>query len=1133
MRNSTTKYISLLLVLLCVAFSVTAIAQETTGGVQGTVKDQNGAVVVGATVEVSGSALIGTRSATTDSGGSFRITQLPPGSYNIVVSSKGFTPLKQQGLMIQTGSLPTVNFTMKLGTSTVMEVTAETPQVDVTQSEVRANVTQEILTAIPKGRSFQSVIPFAAGARQEPMQGGTGSRTNGFQIDGASDGENVYMIDGINTTQIQNGGVGKNFQSDFIQEVQVKSSSFEAEYGGALGGVINAVPKRGSNAWHGELKMYYQSASLDANDICATGYTSGGSTVCGLRLDPTKAGLSSGARLDGTPQYYIPIKDSRHTIEPGYEIGGPIFKDRLWLFSSFIPSLDTTQRTTQFTGANAGPRRLSGTVNQMNAYNRLDYRAFDKLRLYASWNYAYSRSQGTLGASDSATGLFNSTLDLIPGGSRTDPNTLRADAGTVAPLSVWTFGGDWTPNSKTVVSSKYGYFYNNAETRGTPIGVRDVYDTTLSATTLDVTGAVIPNTGGIYQSAGFANIPSNVAQLYNPLSRKSWNTDVSYFVGNFFGSHTFKAGYMWSNQFNKVLVSANTAVVDFAWGTAYTPVTSTTACNAVKATNAAGLCQGLYGYFYVGGNATSQTGSSKAVDQALYFQDSWSVGHSGLTINAGIRFDSESNPAYDPTRFPNINFGWGDKIAPRIGASYDLLHNGKVKVYGSYGQFYDIMKLGLTRGSFGSDYWHQCVYALNTLNIASIVPTLGSGAGCGPSGPAPGVTAAQGTFIENVDFRATKNSTIDPPIQAGMKPVKTHEIVGGVDWAINPTWSLETRYSSKRLDNTIEDMSITDNLGFYVGNPGSVFGDLLHRPVDLLGNNVLTPVAFCAECPAVVKASRRYDGLEVSLIKAYKSNWYGKVTYTYSKLRGNYSGLTDTDSTDGGGGRHSPNNGRAFDLPTMTYLPSGKIDDGPLATDRPQTAKAFGYYRLHWLGQETWLGFTQSAFQGSPLSTCMPVVGTSSACQWAEGRGNFVNFTRNAATGDFVASSITQNARTAPFFQSDFNLRQVFKVHEKYSLVLQANAYNLLNQHSVVAVNEIAVAGSGLISPTRASRFAGDPQVDWNKVMTAYNYVDAVNGAGAFSGAAAQAKLTLASRYSLPTVFQTARQFRFEIHFIF
>src|SRR2546421_9633591 len=112
------------------------------------------------------------------------------------------------------------------------------------------------------------------------------------------------MIDGVNATDVQNGGVGKDFQTDFIQEVQIKSSSFEAEYGGALGGVINAVPKRGSNAWHGEILAYLRDNALNANDPCASGLTSGGagtfagfSTTCGLRLDPSKAGTNTTTRL--------------------------------------------------------------------------------------------------------------------------------------------------------------------------------------------------------------------------------------------------------------------------------------------------------------------------------------------------------------------------------------------------------------------------------------------------------------------------------------------------------------------------------------------------------------------------------------------------------------------------------------------------------------------------------------------------------------------------------------------------------------------------------------------------------------------------------------------------------------------
>ena len=106
-------------------------------------------------------------------------------------------------------------------------------------------VSRQTLDEMPKGRSFQSVVPLAPGARFEPLQSGTatsGAGAGGFQIDGASDSENVYMVDGVNITNIKDGGVGKSFQMDFIQEVQIKTSSFEAEHGGALGGVINVVP---------------------------------------------------------------------------------------------------------------------------------------------------------------------------------------------------------------------------------------------------------------------------------------------------------------------------------------------------------------------------------------------------------------------------------------------------------------------------------------------------------------------------------------------------------------------------------------------------------------------------------------------------------------------------------------------------------------------------------------------------------------------------------------------------------------------------------------------------------------------------------------------------------------------------
>src|SRR5438067_3736232 len=266
--------------LLCLVVFVSArlFAQETTGGIQGTVKDPTDAVIPGATVEITSAALLGKKTVVSDAGGFYHFAQLPPGSYAITVTAPGFAPQTLRNLDVKTGALPTVNVTLQVGAvqqDVTVEVSAAPEAIDVTLSKVQTVVTEDIFTAIPKSRSYQSVIPFAPGARQEPLSSARENRANGFQIDGATDSENVYLIDGVNTTNIQGGGVGKDFQSDFIQEVQIKSSGFEAEFGGALGGVINAVAKRGSNAWHGELKGYFQSAALDANDPCSAGFTAG------------------------------------------------------------------------------------------------------------------------------------------------------------------------------------------------------------------------------------------------------------------------------------------------------------------------------------------------------------------------------------------------------------------------------------------------------------------------------------------------------------------------------------------------------------------------------------------------------------------------------------------------------------------------------------------------------------------------------------------------------------------------------------------------------------------------------------------------------------------------------------------
>jgi len=1149
----------MLYLVIALVFCLSLPAQETTAGLQGTVKDVSGASVPNATLEITGPALIGSRKVQTDTTGAYRFAQLPPGEYTLTANAPGFATLKQGAIHLDVGRLPTVDFTLQVGTgSQTVEVAANALLVDVTQSKVAVDVEKEVIDNIPKGRSFQSLITFAPGARMEPLQGGRNDKGNSFQVDGASDAENVYLVDGVNMTDAQNGGVGKNFQIDFIETVQIKSTGFEAKYGGALGGVVNAVPKRGSNEWHGALLTYLQLNNLNAIDPCLSGMTAGynganftGPTaanvntfaqgqVCGLRLDPTKAPLSNSQRLDGTPQYYVPKKDGRDIVEPGYEASGPLLANKLWLFSSYIPTLDSIHRTVNFTGANPGARTLTSSFVQHNMYNRLDYSPFNTLRLFGAWNYSYGRQTGQLVLPDSAVGQLNTQAS-------TDPNTLRSDAGFTYPDSVYSFGGDWTPTSKLVVSARFGYFFSNVEQRGVPSGIRYVYQASVNASTTDLTGAAFPSSA--FNTTGFSNIPANIARIYDAFKRKSFNIDASY-LAHGLGTHTFEFGYFQQSQSNAVLNGYQGAIVDLWWGQSYQPLTSASACDGVISQNIAQYgaalgnnCQGRYGYFQVGGQTTTNTGGTTQYAHEFYVQDSWQVAK-GLTLNLGVRFNQERLPAYDPARFPSLEFGLGKKIAPRIGGAYDLLHNGKIKVFASYGVFYDTMKMGLARGSFGSDYWHQCVYALDTTNFNSIIPTDFSGnGGCPAKGPAPGVNAR---FIENLDLRATKADPRDPGIDTNMNPMKQHEFTAGVDWAVSTNWGFEARYSRKRLDNAIEDMSLTDSLGYYIGNPGSAYANILHRPVSIpcvatpgfsctpdAGGNYYNTTPFCAECSNAVPAIRRYDGLEFRYFKRpTNGKWFVQVSYTYSRLRGNYSGLVNTDPTDASGGRHSPNNGRAFDIPTMTFLPSGKIDDGPLASDRPSTANIFASYPLKWWHMTTNFGISQTLYQGTPISTCLPSIGTSSACQLAEGRGNVALFTRGA-NGSFVSGGVDQGSRTDPFISTDLSARHeilVSKTHEAMRLMIEAQASNLFNQRGKLAFYQFAIP-SNTLAPSRAARFAGDPGYDYGKLINGFNYTDALNGTGAFAGV--QSPLTLASRYGLPQLFQPARTMRLQVRLTF
>ena len=1130
MRLNTGNRVLLQLILVALVLLPSAFAQETTAGLQGMLKDPSGAVIAHATVEVTSPALIGNKKVETDQRGYFRFANLPPGTYTVTAIAQGFRTYKQT-IELLVGHLPSLEITMAIGTVTeTIEISDQPTIIDVSQSKVQTNIPDNFLMNLPtQTRSFQSVIQFAPGARSEPLQNGNSSLNNGFQIDGASNSENSYLVEGLETASVFDGHSAANVPTDFIQEVQVKTSGFEAEYGGALGGVVNVVMKHGSNEWHGSVFTYYNGDRFNA----APNPT--------LIKNPQVAANVGGAkRLDQPAENYQPKKDHNRVVTPGLSLGGPFVKDRLWLFVSTAPEFNSLARTVNFAASSGtpGPRTFHDNVYTYYSTARLDFLATQKIRLYGAWSYGYQRGTGTsLPGADDAFGQFNPS-------STNNPDIYNGGIGYVAPNIIYNTGADITITPHLVATTRFGYFYQDYQDRGLPVGLRYVYRDTnypyntgnapaLAGTTA-LDGTVLPSQ--FVNSTGWSNIGANSATVFDQWKKYSFNQDLAYFKTTF-GTHNFKFGYAFNHATNDIINGYNTADVYVAYNVQYGPFTSggISRCKAIIAQNQSrygqpggapdgSACQGLWGTVNLRDLGT--TGKVGGWNHAFYVQDAWTLGRR-LTLNLGVRLDKEDLPSYDKTTgFQGISFGWGDKVAPRLGAAYDLLGNGKVKLYGSFGYFFDIMKYQLPRGSFGGDYWHDCVYALDTPDFTQIIPQRDSqGHYCPLGGGSVGAVGSLPSgmrFIENIDYREPANDPnqigtlgktglVDP----NLLPMKQHEMVIGADWALTRSLAFETRYSRKRLDRTIEDAGVITQDGevYYIVNPG--FG--VHKVVP-----------NCNGCPPNPRAYRNYDGVEFRLTKR-AGRLFGSLSYTYSRLYGNYSGLTATDVSDGIG-RNGANTDRAFDEPFMSFDAHGKAIDGPLATDRPNTFKAYGYYNLKWWKFNTQIGGFQQVYSGTPLSSYISVWG---APVFVEGRGGYIDVTRDPTTGNWIAGNVSHK-RTPMFSQSDISLSQEFHVsksNEKLVARVAGDCFNCFNQHSPTFITQNLIRQSGLNPATCGTAGTNCTAVEADQA--GFDYAVLLAKGFDYIGAANSQARTLNSLYGLPFGWQNRRSMRFQVVFTF
>jgi hypothetical protein len=284
---------------------------QTTGRLVGQVKDESGGPLPGATVEARSPALQGTRSSLTDTDGQYRITLLPPGQYEVSFTLQGFAPETRQNVTVALDKDTTLDSVLRLqGLEQQITVVGEVPVVDTTTTDLGTNLTEQAIQTLPTGRNYSSVVQVTPGVSSDANPENRSQNT--ITVYGSSGAENSFLIDGVNTTNIEYGFQGKDLNFEFIEELEVKTGGYEAEYGRSTGAIINVITKSGGNEFHGDVFAYTDEDSLQRDSE---------STV-------STAGVVSGfTRRDF-----------------GVDVGGYILKDRLWFFGAYDRVADTTRR---------------------------------------------------------------------------------------------------------------------------------------------------------------------------------------------------------------------------------------------------------------------------------------------------------------------------------------------------------------------------------------------------------------------------------------------------------------------------------------------------------------------------------------------------------------------------------------------------------------------------------------------------------------------------------------------------------------------------------------------------------------------------------------------------------------------
>lgn len=1085
----------LLISLVFVAISaIAAFGQETTGSLEITTKDANGAIVPGVTITVtsSGATTGFKRTVTTNDDGVAKVLQVPPGTYTLTSAAiLGFAVQTVTGVEISLGRTAQIAFPMSITAGAVVDVTDSALAIDTTKTSIESSISTQTAELLPKGLGFTTVLNTASGTQQE-------TRGSGFSIDGASISENTFIIDGQEVTNILSGVLNANSNIPFsqIQEIKVKNSGFEAEYGGATGGVVIVATKGGGNDFHGEFGLGLRSSKMEP--------------IPGQIL----------YSLSSAPAYYPNRYFQFNETNPTASINGPILKDRLWFLVNYAPQILTQNRTLNFSvpsgqcGPTSAPFPCHGPVEtynfkqrKENTLARLDASLFNKLSLLGkfSWNPVAQTGRNPFPS-------YVSELSAsLPSGAVANQQGGRQNSMSI------TGAGTYTATDSLIVTGRIGHYFLNEKLGA--YGTGSIGPPRIVCSTTPFSPVQYPaGFGCVRASPNQTNGVDSITKTeFDVTTRDQYEGDATYSfaVG---GRHELKGGYALSQIANRVIFGTTDAITLRSGSTGLATVGNY--AGAPLPTTPGAIGSGRLATFKTRGDVASS-------NTAFYLQDKWQP-TSRLTLNLGFRTEKEDVPSYAPG-LPGMSFSFSDKITPRLGAAYDLTGDGKTKVTAFYGLFFDRFKLTLPRGSFGGDEFHDIFFEWFPGDTLASLTEGGRDLILGPGGsPAVGgacvfnqLAPVYGRVRCDRDFRVSSNSggllTEVGGIDPNIKPFTQSELTFNFQRELWKLYTFSARYTRKQVKHAIEDAGFPNSQGseyYIIGNPGE---GLYKEQADMFGT--LAP-----------KPQRDYDALEFRFDRQFTNDYYFRVNYTWSRLYGNYGGLASSDEE----GRTDPNVNRYFDQPHAGFTAAGGPDNGRLATDRPHVLKVEGAYTLGWDKFGLWksnttdFGFFSFVQSGTVITS-------------------FVNINN---VSQIILTKRGDQGRTPTYYQTNVSASHTIKFGQdgRFSLKLDADVLNVFNHYTVTNLGlNPSGQGGNIINTT-----------NFNSTSVAFNLIDpATRAACEANSATSQQCLLIASYrtfqlngspellaaaqgpagrnlfYNFPSANQGKRQVRYGIRFLF